>query len=101
MCVQGDDTKVSVNATRFGGDTHVVCGLQCWHRSAAGPDVVCVEGRWQTVTAASGGWRELWEKYTREKSTRNKDVLEEWVCENSNLVKNVTYSNRVKNNQRT
>lgn len=36
----------------------------------------------------------------REKNTsRNKDILEEWVCENSNLVKNVTYSTkRVKNN---
>lgn len=52
------------------------------------------------ATAASGGWRELWEKNTREKSTsRNKDILEEWVCENSNLLKNVTYSrNSVKNN---
>lgn len=54
------------------------------------------------ATAASGGWRELWEKYMMEKSTsRNKDIFEEWVCENSNLVKNVTYStNGVKNNQR-
>lgn len=38
----------------------------------------------------------------REKSTsRNKDIIEEWVYENSNLVKNVTYStNGVKNNHR-
>lgn len=79
--------------------TQVVGGLQCWPRSAAGPDVVCIEGQWQTVTAASGGWRELWEEYMTKKSTsRNKDILEEWVSENSNLVKNVTYStNRVKN----
>lgn len=47
--MQTDATKVSVNATRFGGDTQVAGGLQCWHRSAAGPDVVCIEGRRQTV----------------------------------------------------
>lgn len=37
-----------------------------------------------------------------EKSTsRNKDILEEWVSENSNLVKNLTYStNGVKNKHR-
>lgn len=47
--------------------TQVVGGSQCWPRSAAGPDVVCIEGQWQTATAASGGWRELWEEYTTKK----------------------------------
>lgn len=81
--------------------TQMVGGLQSWPRSAAGPDV-CIEGWWQTETAASGGWRELWEEYMREKSTsRHRDIPEKWVCENSNLVKNVTYStNGVKNNHR-
>lgn len=99
--VQSDATKVPVNATRFGGDTQLVGGLQCWHRSTAGPDVVCIEGGWQTMRQQHQEAGESYGRKTRgEKSTsRNKDILEEWVCENSNLLKNVTYSrNSVKNN---
>lgn len=65
---QSDATKVSVNATRFGGDTQVVGSLQCWHRPTAEPDAVCIEGGWQTVPQQHQGAGESYGRNTRGKN---------------------------------